>query len=88
MPISYAFIRRHTSLSWHDALWGYEHQMIGWYGIVELAKDRLCCELDQLIVELSQLRKSEAWKVGELLHSLVSVEHEQSEIISIKNGYF
>lgn len=88
MPIPYAFIRRHASLSWHDALWGYEHQMIGWSGIVELAKDRLCCKVDQLIIELSQLKKSEAWKVGELLHGLVFVEYEQSELALIKKWLF
>lgn len=80
-PIPSSFLREHIRLSWRDALWGYERQMLGWSSIVDLATDRLCEGSDeQLEIELSCLGKSEAQQVGELLRKLAASEKEEEGI--------
>ncbi|MCY1354542.1 hypothetical protein D9M68_271760 [compost metagenome] len=69
--VPYLFIRERVLLSWRDALWGYEHQFIGWTDIIDIATDRLLLgSSDPLEVELSCLGKSETPRIGELLRVL------------------
>lgn len=88
MPIPFLFIRKHTSLSWCEALWGYERQMVGWSDIVELAKDQLHLDSDAREVELSCLVKSDAFRVGELLRELTASEPKELESMSAKKWLF
>lgn len=88
MPIPFLFIKEHALLSWRDALWGYEHHMIGWSGIVDLAKHRLCSLSDFREIELSCLGKSETYKVGELLRDLAASEPANSGLMSEKKWLF
>ena len=87
-PIPFLFIRERNSLSWRDALWGYEHQMIGWSGIVDLAKNRLCSASDVREIELSCLGKSETHQVGELLRELAASEPEKLGSMSVRKWLF
>ena len=73
-PVPFSFIKN-VSLSWRDALWGYERQLIGWSGIVDFAVDRVSAGSDNpLEIELSGLGKSETQQVGELLRALANRE--------------
>jgi hypothetical protein len=87
-PIPFPFIQERVSLSWRDALWGYEHQMIGWSGIVDLAKDRLCASSDRREIELSCHGKSETPQIGELLRDLAASELDEQESTSVKKWLF
>jgi len=82
-PIPSSFVRKHLNLSWKDALWGYEHQMIGWPSIVDLAMDRLCAgSNDTLEIELSGLNKMEVQQIGELLRKLADTKCDGNKEIS------
>lgn len=88
MPIPFLFIRERASLSWREALWGYEHQMIGWSDVVELAKDRLRSDSDAREIELSCLDKSDTSRVGELLRELAASEPEKLGLMSVKKWLY
>jgi len=88
MPIPFLFIRKYVSLSWGEALWGYEHKMIGWSDVVELAKDRLRSDSDEREIELSRLDKSSTFRIGELLRELAASEPEKLRLMSIKKWLF
>lgn len=89
MPIPYSFIREHALLSWRDALWGYERQLVGWPCIVGVAEDRLCGGSDDpLEIELAGLGKSETQQVGELLRKLVNDEPYETGLSSEKKWLF
>jgi hypothetical protein len=88
-PIPYSFIRERVLLSWRDALWGYERQLIGWSDVVDIAGDRLLLDSDNpLEIELSCLEKSEAQQVGELLHVLANNEPDEAGSASDKKWLF
>ena len=77
-PIPYLFVRERLKLSWRDALWGYEHQMIGRSAVVDLATDRLCTgSNDPLEIELAGLTKVETFQVGDLLRELANASPEE-----------
>lgn len=64
-PIPYAFLRERLRLSWRDALWGYEHQLIGWSAIVDLAIERARAgSHDSIEIELASLTKMETYQVS------------------------
>ncbi len=71
VPLPYVFIRERLRLSWRAALWGYEHKVIDWSGIVDLAVDR-CSEgsNDSAEIELAGLTKINAYHVDEILTKL------------------
>jgi len=70
-PIPYDYIRTKTVLTWPEALWGYERQMIGWHTLVALAEDALANGSgNTLEVEMAGLTKSEAQRAGELAREL------------------
>jgi len=88
-PIPYSFIRNKVALSWEDALWGYEHQLIGWSDIVSIADDRLALGSDDPVeIELSSLGKSETHQIGELLRDLADKDISEHEEISEKKWLF
>lgn len=73
IPIPYSFARERLGLSWRDALWGYEHQLIGWSAIVDLAIERISAgSEDPLEIELACLTKTETYQVGDLLRKLAN----------------
>ncbi len=83
ISIPYSFVRERLKLSWRDALWGYEHQMIGWSAVVDLATDRLCAgSNDPLEIELAGLTKMETFQVGELLRELANASPEEDSAIA------
>jgi hypothetical protein len=62
-------------MTWSDALWGYERQLIGWTFIVEMACDRLCAGSNNAIeIELAGLTKSETHQTGDLLRALAAID--------------
>ena len=79
LPLPYVFIRERLRLSWRAALWGYEHKVIDWSGIVDLAVDR-CSEgsNDSAEIELAGLTKINAYHVDEILTQLAA-SSEQSD---------
>jgi hypothetical protein len=82
-PIPYSFVHNRLRLSWRDALWGYEHQMLGWSAIVDLATERLSAgSNDPLEIELASLTKMETYQVGELLRKLASVSPEEDGVLA------
>lgn len=82
-PIPYSFVREHLKLSWRDALWGYEHQLIGWSAIVHLATERLNAGSDDLLEsEIASLTKMETYQVGDLLRKLASASPEEDGALS------
>ena len=83
IPIPYTFIHERVLLSWQDALWGYDRQLIGWSDIVAIAENCLLLGSDNpMEVELAGLGKSEAQLVGELLRVLASNEPDDAVISS------
>jgi hypothetical protein len=81
-PIPYLFVCEHTKLSWRDALWGYEHQLIGWSTIVDLAMEKLYSgSNDPLEIELASLTKMETYQVGDLLRKIANATPEESSIL-------
>ncbi len=88
-PVPYSFICEHVVLTWRDALWGYERQLIHWSDIVEIARDRLLRGSDNsLEIELSSLGKPEAQYTGELLRALAGADSEESGKDSDKKWLF
>lgn len=85
-PIPYSFVRERLKLSWRDALWGYEHQMIGWSAVVDLATDRFCAGSNDLLeIELAGLTKMETFQVGDLLRELANASSgDDSAIVQRK----
>ncbi|MDR1462191.1 MAG: DUF2247 family protein, partial [Azoarcus sp.] len=81
-------IRKCASLSWREALWGYEHQLIGWSDVVDLAVDRLRSDSDEREIELSCLNKSNTSRIGELLRELAASEPEKLGLMSAKKWLF
>ena len=82
-PIPYSFVRERLRLSWRDALWGYEHQLIGWSAIVDLATERLSAGSDDpLEIELASLTKMETYQVGDLLRKLASASLEEDGVLA------
>jgi hypothetical protein len=81
-PIPYSFVRERLRLSWREALWGYEHQLIGWSAVVDLAIERLCSGSDDpLEIELASLTKMETYQVGELLRKLAGTSPEEDGVL-------
>lgn len=81
--IPYSFVRERLRLSWRDALWGYEHQMIGWSAIVDLAIERLSAgSNDPLETELAGLTKMETYQVGDLVRKLASASPEDDGVFA------
>lgn len=77
-PIPAEFIRRHVSLSWYEAHWGYQRQLTGWSAIVDLATDRLLSgSNDPAVIELAGLTKTEAHRVGDLLRDLAEASKDK-----------
>lgn len=82
-PIPYSFVCERLKLSWRDALWGYEHQLIGWSTIVDLAIERLYADSDDpLEIELASLTKMETYQVGDLLRKLAGASPEEDSVIA------
>lgn len=82
-PIPYSFVCERLRLSWRDALWGYERQLIGWSAIVDLAIERLSAGSDDpLEIELAGLTKMETYQVGDLLRKLASDSPEGDGILA------
>lgn len=66
-----SFILEKVPLTWPEALWGYEHALLGWRSIVQIAENRLSNGSDDPMEnELASLTKDYTWKVGELLREL------------------
>jgi len=81
--IPYLFLRNRVNLSWSDALWGYERQMIGWPVIVDLATDKIGAgSNDPFEIEIAGIQKGENHQVGELLRKLASLEHRTDKKLS------
>jgi len=78
--LSYEFIRSHASLTWREAHWGYEHGLIGWDALKELAGDKLCqgSEASEEI-ELAGLTAGEAYEAGDLAKRLAAKEPSAAE---------
>jgi len=68
-PLPMNFILERVRLSWRDALWGYEHQWLGWRSLVDLATSNLTdSEIDNSIeAELASVQRDKAWRAGELV---------------------
>lgn len=82
-PIPYSFVRSCVELSWCDAFWGYEHQLIEWPAIVDLATERLSAgSNDVLEIELASLTKMETYQVGDLLRTLASNSPEEDGVLA------
>lgn len=68
------------ALTWREALWGLEHQLLDRLTIIDLAIDRLIEGSDNSIeVELAALQKSEIHESGDLLRRLAVTEAALSE---------
>ncbi len=88
-PVPYSFICERALLSWRNALWGYERQLIGWSDVVAIAEDRLLLGSDNpMEIELACLGKSETQQVGELLRALADDESEDTGSASYKKWLF
>jgi hypothetical protein len=87
--IPYSFIREYVFLSWRDALWGYEHQLICWSDIVAMAEDRLSLVPDNSTeLELAFLGKSDTQQIGELLRDLSNNEPDDGGNLTDKKWLF
>ena len=79
MPIQIPseFIRKEIRLSWRDALWGYEWQLVGWGYIVDLAVEHVAQGSDNpLELDLAWYGKSETQNIGDGLRKLAMQEPE------------
>lgn len=83
ITIPYSFLRERLRLSWRDALWGYEHQIIGWSDVVDLAIERLSAGSNvSLEIELASLTKMETYQVGDLVRKLANTSPEENEVLT------
>lgn len=88
-PVPYSFIKKHTSLTWREALWGYERQLIGWSAVVDLAVEKMLEGPGRpLEIEISNLGKSEASQAGELLRTIAKKEPEKKPDIADQKWLF
>jgi hypothetical protein len=69
-PVPFEILARYPRLSWSQLLWGYDHGLIGWQTIAQLAKSRLSSEQSEAVRELANTQKSDAHRVGDHLRSL------------------
>ena len=80
VPLPSSFVRNRVALSWREALWGLEHQLLDMPAVVELGADRLIAGSDNPAeVELASLRKSEIGEAEILLRRLAQIEPATSE---------
>jgi len=88
LPIPYEYVKKNLDLSWGDALWGYERNMIGWPGVVAMANDRLSGEIgNNLVRDLSMVGKSNVYLVGEILRTLASASSSDGADSVSKNKW-
>jgi hypothetical protein len=87
-PIPFAFIQQRVTLAWDEALWGYEHQLVGWSGVVALAQHRLCSHSTLSEIELSGLDKSQTSRIGELLRELAGDANQEHEATALKKWLY
>lgn len=65
------FILSRLSLTWPEALWGYQQGFLGWSSLVQLAEERLLKGSDDALeIELASLGKEETGRVGEIVREL------------------
>lgn len=78
-PISSAFVVAHAGMTWSDILHGYDRQYVGWTCPVEMAKRRVGQGIANAVErELAAVEKSNAFRAGELLRELASVERDRT----------
>ncbi len=71
MLVPYEFLKQRPAVSWGEALWAYDRQLIEWTTLVELAVRRLeSGSDDELEIELAGLSKANADEARELLRKL------------------
>ncbi len=72
LPSNFLLSLDDVTLQWADISWAYANKLIGWNVPVDVANARLDAGLtkDLLEIQLSQIRKDEGWKVGELVKQL------------------
>lgn len=84
-PIPYSFIRERVDLSFSEALWGYDRQLLGWSSVVDLAVDKVAAgSNDAKEIELASLTKLEAHRVGDLLREIVKGSDTTSDLAKRK----
>jgi hypothetical protein len=68
--IPYEFIRDNVAPTWEEMLWGYDHQLVGWSTLVDLATDKVAAGSNNPTeIDLAGIQKNEAWKVGKLVRT-------------------
>jgi hypothetical protein len=71
MLVPFEFLKQRPSVSWGEALWAYERQLIEWTTLVDLAVQRLeNGSDDELEIELAGVGKANTDEAGELLRKL------------------
>lgn len=78
--IPFSFLNLYAGLDWREVLWGYEHQLIGWPTVVDIATEHIRAGSDDSKeLQLASLTKMEAHQVGSLLRDLVSASPKVNE---------
>lgn len=75
-PVPVEFIGDKTTLSWREAIWGYERGWLGWRSLVELAQSQLAANgADiELLGRLRALGKDDSHEAGDIARLLATAE--------------
>ncbi len=89
MLIPYAFIQDQSNLSWQDALWGVNNQMMELRETVNLAKNRVFAGSDdRRETELAWLDPSYTYRADELVRELAASEEAVDETLIQKKWLY
>ncbi|MFM6081578.1 MAG: DUF2247 family protein, partial [Dolichospermum sp.] len=68
---STSYILEKVHLTWTEVLWGYEHKLLNFLSVVEIAVNSLIDGSDNpLVIELAGLTNQESWRMEEILKEL------------------
>lgn len=80
-PLPADFVLSQTSLTWREALWGYEHQWIDWSCVTELAVRHISSETSShhAEVELAGMLSNDSSGARDLVAELANIEPPMPE---------
>ncbi|WP_282611297.1 DUF2247 family protein [Pelagibius sp. Alg239-R121] len=87
--ISVEFVLSKVRVDWRDVLWAFEHKLLGWKSVVQLAEKRMLdgSEVD-LEADLAFLGKENAERVGLILRELASAESSRNDSVAQKKWLY
>ncbi len=83
IAISVEFILSKVSVDWQDTLWAFDHKLLGWKSIIELAEKRILDGSEvELEIDLAFSGKGNSEFVGQTLRELASTESPRPDSVA------